>query len=114
MLPRLYNTLASFKSARLGGCIHRIGGHVSGRAAVHSAVPVSAGLAKPAVVAVPVHRVTDRRAKCTPEQSHFAEHLARRPRFRVSSATRTKLPIPLAFRWPGTRAARLLPISDDN
>jgi len=55
---------------------------VSGRESVHGAVPVSAALAKTAVVAVPVHRVTDPRAKCTPEQSRFAEHLARRPRFR--------------------------------
>src|SRR6266566_3466757 len=81
MLPRLYNTLALFKSARLGGGIHRIGGHVSGRESVHGAVPVSAALAKPVVVAVPVHRVTDPRARCMPEQSCFAEHLARRPCF---------------------------------
>src|SRR5262245_51169229 len=81
MLPRLYNTLASFKSARLGGCIQRIGGHVSGRESVHGAVPVSAALTKPVVVAVPVHRVTDPHEKCTPEKSRFAVHLARRPRF---------------------------------
>ncbi len=30
---------------------------MSGRESVHGAVPVSAALAKPAVVAVPVHRV---------------------------------------------------------
>lgn len=53
---------------------------MSGREAVHSAVSLSAALAKPAVVAVPVHRVTDPRVKCTPEQSRFAEHLARRDR----------------------------------
>ncbi len=54
---------------------------MSGRESVHGAVPVSAALAKPVVVAVPVHRVTDPRAKCMPEQSRFAEHLARRPCF---------------------------------
>jgi hypothetical protein len=76
MLPRLYNTLASFKSARLGGCIHRIRGQVSGREAVHSAVPESAALAGLAPVAVPLHRVTDPRAKCTLEQSGFGERPA--------------------------------------
>ncbi len=77
---------------------------MSGREAVHGAVPVSAGLAKPAVVAVPVHRVTDRRAKCTPEQSHFADHLARRPRFRVSgsSAIRTRSRETSSFRVAST------------
>jgi hypothetical protein len=49
---------------------------MSGGESVDGAVPVSAALAKPAVVAVPVHRVTDPRAKCTPEQSRLAEHLA--------------------------------------
>ena len=51
---------------------------MSGRESVHSAVRLSA---KPTVVAVPVHRVRDPRAKRSPEQSRFAEHLARRPRF---------------------------------
>lgn len=35
---------------------------------IQSVVPMSAALARPAVIAVPVHRVTDARAKCTPEQ----------------------------------------------
>jgi hypothetical protein len=36
-------------------------------------MPMSAAVAKPEVVAVPVQRVTDPRAKCTPEQSRFAD-----------------------------------------
>jgi hypothetical protein len=69
---------------------------VSGRESVHGAVPVSA---KPAVVAVPVHRVRDPHAKCTPEQSRFAEHLARRPRFpNGSSAIRKRSRPPCSVR----------------
>ena len=64
---------------------------MSGRESVHGAVPVSAALAKPVVVAVPVHRVTDPRAKCMPEQSRFAEHLARRPCFPGGSSANGNL-----------------------
>jgi hypothetical protein len=83
---------------------------VSGDESVHGAVPVSAALAKPAVVAVPVHRVTDPHAKWTPEQSRFAEHLARRPRFPSGSSANRKLagsPAPGAIRQVASGGQRL-------
>ncbi len=42
--------------------IPRIGRHVSGREPVRGGLPVNAVWVKPAVVAVPVHRVTDPRS----------------------------------------------------
>ena len=76
---------------------------MSGRESVHGAVPVSAALAKPAVVAVPVHRVRDPRAKCTPEQSRFAEHLARRPRFPNGSSANRRLSRAVTLQPAGSR-----------
>jgi hypothetical protein len=72
---------------------------VSGRESVHGAVPASAALAKPVVVAVPVHSVTDPRAKCMPERSHSLSIWLGDHAFRVD-----RRPV---VKWPGTAICAL-------